>query len=230
MAPDYNAADAAPASEQIASAYYGTEEDAPWKDIKLTFDKEELKGKRYVRTSALAANLDIKTYDVAQAFVCTIDGTAVNWGKVWLEYDVSLFNPQLPPGGAAGTGTLQGSGGSLAAATPFGSVPIQLGSYALAATATNVVSLSGLPINGEISVSLTVAGTGITGVAPSALVGLTAKNLLFSGFPVAATSGCYAVTYTVNAASASITFGNLAASTITSAELIVTALVPAPAF
>jgi len=25
----------------------------------------------------------------------------VNWGKLWVEYDVDLYVPQLPPGGAS---------------------------------------------------------------------------------------------------------------------------------
>lgn len=55
--------------------------------------------RKYVRTTALAANLDVKTYDAGNFFVCTTDGTAVNWGKLWVEYDVDLYVPQLPPQG-----------------------------------------------------------------------------------------------------------------------------------
>jgi hypothetical protein len=231
LAPDYDAADAAPVSEQIASAYYGTEEDAPWKDIKLNFDKEELKGKRYVRTSALGPNLDIKTYDVGNAFVCTTDGTAVNWGKVWLEYDITLFNPQLPPGGAAGSGTLQGAGGSFTAATPFGAVPISLGSYALAAAATNVISMSGLPVGGEIAINIVVGGTVFTqNLTPTALTGITLKTQLSSAISASTSVVQYSATYTVNTPSATITVGNLASTTVTSSEIILCVLTPSPGF
>jgi len=55
--------------------------------------------KKFVRTAGLAANLDVKTYDAGTLFVGTIDGTAVNWGKLWVEYDITLYTPQLQPQG-----------------------------------------------------------------------------------------------------------------------------------
>jgi len=230
LAVDYDAADAAPVSEQIASAYFGTQEDAPWKNIELKFDKEELKGKRYIRNSALAANLDIKTYDVGNAFVCTTDGTAVNWGKVWLEYDVTLYNPQLPAGGIAGSGTLTSGGASIAAATPFGSAPVATGSYGLSATATDVISLFGLPIGGELIFTIASTGTVITSYLDSVTSGLTSKTYLFAGFPAAATSGCVSQTFTINAANATITMGNISATTITDTFCVVSVLAPPPSF
>jgi hypothetical protein len=102
MIPDYDAADAAPLSEQIASTYEDVAEDAPWKDICCECRPDALHAlgpTKFIRTGALAANLDIKTYDAGNFFLATIDGTAVNWGKLWVEYDVTLFTPQLPPSG-----------------------------------------------------------------------------------------------------------------------------------
>lgn len=99
LAPDYDAADSAPNSEVIASAYEGVAEDAPWKDISC--DMKKLGGVRYIRSGPLGPNLDIKTYDVAQLFACTVDGTAIPWGKLWVEYDVTFSVPQLPPSGGA---------------------------------------------------------------------------------------------------------------------------------
>jgi hypothetical protein len=105
ICPDYDAADSPPDSEQIASSYAGAVEDVPWKDIVCTLNQQSMHpdGKRkFVRQAALSGNLDIKTYDVGQIFCCTVDGTIVNWGKLWIEYDVSLYVPQLPSGGAFG--------------------------------------------------------------------------------------------------------------------------------
>jgi len=102
LAPDYDAADAAPDTEFVASSYQDCVEDAPWKDIVCILDEKSMHpdgDRKYIRTGVLAANLDIKTYDVGNLFVGTVDGTAVNWGKLWIEYDISFYTPQLPPTG-----------------------------------------------------------------------------------------------------------------------------------
>jgi len=102
MVPDYDAADAAPASEQIASSYEDVSEDAPWKDIACVLRPSAMHSngpKKFVRSGPLPANLDIKTYDAGNLFVCTTDGSAVGWGKLWVEYDVTLSVPQLNPQG-----------------------------------------------------------------------------------------------------------------------------------
>jgi hypothetical protein len=109
LVPDYDASDAAPASEQIASSYEDVEEDVPWKDVCVELRPAAMHAlgpRKFIRTQALAANQDIKTYDAGTLFVCTVDGTAVNWSKLWVEYDVTLFTPQLQPGGSLITSNL----------------------------------------------------------------------------------------------------------------------------
>lgn len=101
--PDYDAADSAPLSEQIASSYGEVVEDSPWKDLCCTLRPDRMHSmgpKKFVRSAPLAANLDIKTYDVGSLFVATTDGSAIPWGKIWVEYDVTLFVPQLQPSGS----------------------------------------------------------------------------------------------------------------------------------
>jgi len=102
LIPDYDAADQAPYTEQIASTYRGTVENAPWvPEFSCTLDPSSLNGplnRRFVRNSPL--NLaDQRVSDAGDFFVGTNDGTATPWGKLWVEYDVELFNPQQPPGG-----------------------------------------------------------------------------------------------------------------------------------
>jgi hypothetical protein len=130
LVPDYDAADAAPTTEQIASAYRDVEEEVPWTpefSCNLNVAAMHPDGRRkFVRYGSLAANLDIKTYDVGNMFVCTTDGSATNWGKLWVEYDISLFVPQLQPAGlslnpAGGSFT---SGGTVSVNQPFGTVPV----------------------------------------------------------------------------------------------------------
>lgn len=127
MAPDYDAADAPPATEQIASSYSQVVEDAPWKDICCVIKTANLQGtgkRHFVRSGPLADNLDVKTYDVGTLHLCTVDGTVIPWGKLWVEYDIDFYIPALPSLGAS---SLQGgsfsSGGTVSLANPFGNAP-----------------------------------------------------------------------------------------------------------
>jgi hypothetical protein len=131
LAPDYDAADAAPTSEQTASSFEDVAEDAVWKNIVCHLRPSSMDGmvkRHYTRSGPLAANLDIKTYDVGNCFVCTVDGTdGDGWGKLWIEYDVEFFVPQLPSGGSPfnnGGRILSGPFGSTTAANPMGTVPV----------------------------------------------------------------------------------------------------------
>ncbi len=139
MVPDYDAADSAPVSEQIASVYKDVAEDAPWKDICCDLPESRLNAigpSRYIRTGALSANLDIKTYDAGNLFVLTMDGTAVKWGKIWVQYDVELITPQL---NAAG-------GGVIATQAISGVTPTStslLGTQTSVSGSANLVSVAG---------------------------------------------------------------------------------------
>lgn len=139
MVPDYDAADTYPVSEQIASVYKDVAEDAPWKDICCDLPESRLNAigpSRYIRTGALSANLDVKTYDAGNLFVLTMDGTAVKWGKIWVQYDVELITPQL---NAAG-------GGVIATQAISGAVPTSaslLGTQTLVTGSANLVSVAG---------------------------------------------------------------------------------------
>lgn len=129
LIPDYNAADDAPDSEQIALAYQDAVEDAPWKNICCKMFSKDLhpNGQRkYIRTAPLADNLDIKTYDAGNIYLCTTDGTAVTWGKVFIEYEVELFVAQLNPTGVTASEISAGyiiNGGTTSSANPLGSAP-----------------------------------------------------------------------------------------------------------
>jgi len=226
LTPDYDAADAAPVNEQIASAYHGTQEDVAWKDNCMIFDQKILNQDRFIRTGGLTANLDIKTYDIANLFVGTLDGTAVNWGKLWIEYDVTLINQQLNSSGPSGSGMLVGGGGGLTPAAPFGVTPVSTGSYNISANLL-VMTFSGLNINGEYVISLNLIGTVIVGFSIAPTTGATGKTTLFSGFPVAATTAASNYTFIANATVATFTI-NLTATTITGSNVILAALNPIP--
>lgn len=172
LIPDYDAADSAPLTEQIASAYEDVREDVPWKDIECMLDSKAMHPdgpKKYIRTSSLSPNLDIKTYDVGNFFVATTDGSVVNWGKLWVEYDVVFHTPQLPSGGGNQivSQTIAG-GGTVSSAAIFGSAPVSTGNNVVTAVA-NTLTFNNV---GFYFVSSQVSGTnpvvtGISGTVPS---------------------------------------------------------------
>lgn len=127
LVPDYDPADSEPTSEQIASAYEDAVEDAPWKDMSCDLRASAmhpLGPSKFVRTGPLSPNQDIKTYDVGNMFVCTVDGTASPWGKLWAEYEVEFFTPQLSPvgGGSVLTAERGENTETPTDANPFGTI------------------------------------------------------------------------------------------------------------
>lgn len=232
LAPDFDATDAAPVSEVVASSYQDTVEDAPWKDICCDLQPRQLMGdmrERFLRFGALAANQDIKTYDCGNLHLCTVDGTAVSWGKLWVEYDVTLFTPQVPAGGFQSTGTLQAAGGTLAAGTPWGAAPLATGTIVLSNSGADaVVAISNVQIGQEISFSARMTGTVISVFGSATYVGLT-KVVGTNVFNAAATDAAELSTFTVTALPCSLRLA-VTATTVTATDCVVSVLAPKPAF
>ena len=220
MSPDYDAADAAPASEQIQSTYDDTVEDAPWKDICLVMKPDLMAGpmkRHYIRNGALSANSDIKLYDVANVYIGTVDGTAVSWGKLWVEYDVEFFIPQLPPNGGLAFGSVSGTTGT--AASLITSAVTTNGNL-ISGLAGNVLSLQNMIIGNEYLIQsvCSTCSSGYCGV-PSAPVGLTLKTALKAD-GVNITAGTY--TATANVGSLTLTSGGNTTNVLTTFSLVPT--------
>lgn len=172
LVPDYDAADAPPASEQIASSFEDVVEDAPWKDLECQLNPRSMfpmGPRKFIRSGALAGNLDIKTYDAGQLFVCSIDGTAVNWGKLWVEYDVEL---SVPANAAAGSAPATSQHVTSASPTSLSILPIPVtrsGSSAIVTIAGNVLTFQQA---GRYLVSLLTSATQILqNAAPAVAAG-----------------------------------------------------------
>jgi len=226
LVPDYDAADSAPADEATASSYQDCIEDAPWKDIVCVLRKSSMnvrQQRHFVRQVALAANLDIKTYDVGKFFVLTVDGTAVSWGKLWVEYDVTFYIPQLP---AAGAGPFGGGiisvGASETAANPFGTAPaVDPQAKGISMNAASVLTIEN---PGDYIITADFVGTVISAVSAVVLgAGVTittpAQLSVFDGGALNAQTR-FAVRVTANTAAvpATIAFA-LTATTITSGRV-----------
>jgi hypothetical protein len=212
LSPDYDAADAAPASEQQATSFHGAADDAPWKTVAVNFDMKRSK-ELYLRSGPLSANLDIKTYDFANLHVCTADGAVVNWGKIFLEYDVTLLNPQLLSGTYAG-GSVNGGGGGLTPALPFGNTPVVTPGSIVASCNGTIINLQNLVVGQKYVMDAFVDGTGLTALTVTAsgtLAGVQIIDDLVNGggtrildkwrFSAGATSA----TITITATGASVT-------------------------
>jgi hypothetical protein len=177
LVPDYDAADSAPSSEQIASAYRDVIEEAPWVvEVTCTLDPTALmepSNRKFVRTGTLASNLDIKTYDGGNLFVCTTDGTAVAWGKLWVEYDVEFFVPQLPAEGPGlGLSAKVVGGGSISDTAYLGTAPTVTGGLSVSASGATLTFNQA----GQFIMTIRLAGTTFTDTFPTVTGTATVVN------------------------------------------------------
>jgi hypothetical protein len=226
MAHDPDASDPAPASEQIMTTYEMCVEDAPWKDIMMAFSllgMNDIGPRKFVRTAALAANQDIKLYDSGNAFVATVDGTAVSWGKLWLEYDIDFFTPQLPPLGAALVvgGQIVGAG-VFTAANPLGTTPAaDAQAVGIAADALSNVSFTN---PATYLVQFSVVGTVVSALAITAGANATATAVAATVVNGAATIA--SVTYSVVTTAANASIALAATATTITAGIVRVGVVP----
>lgn len=168
LVPDYDAADAAPVTEQIASSYRDTVEEVPWiEEFCCELDPmamcDGFKMNRKFTRIGTVSGTDIKTYDVGNLFLCTTDGTNVNWGKLWVEYDVELYVPQLPASGQTFISGLITGVGSISKTNYLGNTPTVVGNLG--------VILTGMTFAfqqvGQYLVTAYIQGTGVyAGGAP----------------------------------------------------------------
>lgn len=163
---DYDASDVAPTDEKQLSSFYGSVESAPWKEIVFQCDMKRMADSRYIRVSAVTG-VDIKTYDQGNFYVGTVDGTAVPWGKLWVEYDVELQIPQQNP--PAGIGVYFSAVTTTANLFPvINNTTIQSRNYNISVngspTVANRLVIDGLVPGKRYAITLVVTGTVITAV------------------------------------------------------------------
>lgn len=130
MSADYDSADQPPLTEQTQATYMGTVEFAPWKDSTMQFNMAAMNrtlDRHYLRyDAALPTGVDIKTYDPAVVYISAVDfaatGTAA--GKLWVEYDVTLYTPQFVAPPATSTTAKTNPASSPSPTAPFGAMPL----------------------------------------------------------------------------------------------------------
>jgi hypothetical protein len=180
LAPDYDAFDSPPATESAACSFHGAADDAPWKQITINFDPKRFK-ELFVRTGAPGSTTgfqqDIKTYDVAVLFVCTVDAvTAAKWGKVLLEYEVELINPQVSTV-ANYMGCVVRSSTSPTPSNPIGLIPWWSPGSILDSYVNNSLYFTNLVIGQTYMVTMWADGSTVTGVQLNADAGFIVNSV-----------------------------------------------------
>lgn len=230
MGPDYDASDPAPLAETFLSSYTDCEEANVWSRFAADLEPALLNSttrSRYVRSGPIPAGTDIKLYDAGNFFVASTDDAAANAGKLWVEYDITLFNPQTPGGGFPASTTASGQT-ALTAAAPFGTDPIIRGNIGMS-IAGSLLTIQGALVGTVICITAHAAGTVMTAFSNTA-VGATVRNhLAVNCVDAGAVSIVTMSTYVVTAQNPVITFA-LTATTVTSSQIVVTQLTPVPTF
>lgn len=186
-AVDYDASDVPPVDKTQLASYEGYARSAPWADFSQRSPKDDLhKQKSYfVRSGALAANQDVKLYDVGNFFIATQgQSTTDPIGEIYVSYTVRFHTPQLNnvavglsksakinTGGTIGiiagsnvplvpTGLVAGGAITLTATAPFNCLLYNSG-LGTAGTGTPVPSSAGstCTVESEVSVAIPTAGT-----------------------------------------------------------------------
>jgi len=92
LCPDYNAQDGPPVSEQVIDSYEDAREDAPWKNIECILNpiSMHLMGpKKFIRLGPLAANQDLKTFDVGNMYLSLLTELVLIGGRSGLSMKLS---------------------------------------------------------------------------------------------------------------------------------------------
>ncbi len=202
MAVDFDAADSAPTSKTEIMSYHNAVRSAVWAECVNHSDKQDLAKfgvQRYNRFAALAANLDIKTYDVGNINVATqgcADTSAI--GELYVDYDVEFMTPQTPSASTTDAGQkLVGVSGTKDTAW-MGTTPTPTGTAYF--TATNNTFTCAVAGQYMFARSLTVSGGGavVTGASPTGTATLTwPLGALYSPAAAATWIDVFIVTATV---------------------------------
>lgn len=108
LALDYDASDPAPSTMTQAFNTFGSEMKKCWEDCVVSLDPASMHAigpRKFVRSGAVAG--DVKTYDVGQVFVCSVnEADTTTIGSVFVEYDIEFFIPQNSPTSGASSASL----------------------------------------------------------------------------------------------------------------------------
>ena len=127
MAPDYDAADSAPVTEQEMSSFRDCKEDAVWKNFTCLLNEASLNAlyKKRVNMDDVrfsTTTQDKKTIDAGRFYVAEDVASPQLAGKLWVDYEVEFMTPQpltLAPQSLGGINVQKSSGLNISSGGPL---------------------------------------------------------------------------------------------------------------
>lgn len=104
MAIDSDPLDALPNTEIVMLSYKSVVNGPVWAELKTTMTEKDLHGSYTKKYTSSTPSTDPRASDVGM-FLYYSDA-ASQTGRFYVEYDISLYTPQLPPQGVAGSGVV----------------------------------------------------------------------------------------------------------------------------
>jgi hypothetical protein len=238
MAPDYDSVDGVPLSLQALESEEGAVRSPPWIDFNLDVDTSSIGmgmvgPRRYIRSGNIAANQDIRLYDVCLINIATNgQGSTAEIGELWFDYTVELDKPtdqNIPTSAFSGSLASLGTG-SVSPTNVFGTSTISAGRIGIT-NALNVLTITNLLPGATYSITISLVGsvfsansvaslgtnvniTSIAAVSQLVNAAATEISVLAIFIPSAATAG-----FTINGASSTWT-------TLTNAVIVVSLVQP----
>jgi hypothetical protein len=222
LAVDYDSVDGAtlPATESALSANQTFEDGPCWVTMMvINCDPKALMEpgpRKFIRLTA-NGGVPNRLADCGLLYIATNDfASAVACGKVYVDYEIEMFIPQIAiaPGGNT-TELNYASGGGITPTNLFGNAPVSNG---VLGTTPSVNTIT-FAVPGAYVVSVVMTGTSITALSLSGSSTASATNNLVSGvgavFNTADTQLAWVFTVVTNAANQNVIF-TCTASTVTS--------------
>jgi len=177
---------------------------------------------RFVRTGSLAANLDVKTYDIGQLIVATqgmADTSLV--GELYIEYDIELRTPlQSSAQLANALSALLIGNGTVSNTSYLGTTPTITGGLDVTGSSGNTLVFNRV---GQYLLSIFITGTGLMTVYNPAITG-TATFVIHDPISNAAanvgTNAEFVVVVTVTARGQTVIIDNSGTSTTITASAV----------
>jgi len=183
-----DSSDPAPASKQEMLENQLKAAGAIWQPFCLDISMKNfpaLGRSRFVRSGNLAANLDVKTYDIGQVVIATqgmADASAA--GEFYIEYDLELRTPiQSAQQLATALSIKVVSGGTVNNTALFGDASVLTGGLAVTASNGNTLTFNTV---GVFLLNYSIAGTGLHTAFNPSFAGSTAAVTQLNGFSNAA--------------------------------------------
>lgn len=127
IAIDYDAADSAPLTKSEVIMFATQKTSSVWQPMSVSCADNMLGKRGHLFTRMDTEAGDIKTYDIAQVFVCIEGVPASTVGEVYCTYDLELLEPQLNMGGVGRDGGLSYGTAGMTPAKIFGTTNVSLG-------------------------------------------------------------------------------------------------------